>query len=187
MSVTPQIGMTLGSTTAFPSASIPLDLSFANAGTAPGYGPFLALNLGTSGLTLPSSMTTNLGETVTPVKLTDYSSSLGGFIIPGTSDNGDGPAVVPAASSSDAVYLLELPFGSYAGGQTPVTIATSVTVPANSAVGAADSITLSGGFQYGSVAISNTPIIATAAPTTITASTWRARASVTSSEEPIGV
>ncbi len=164
MSVSPNITLNLGSgstTSVFPSGTVPLELTFANTGTAPGYGPFIALNLGTAGLSLPATMTTNLGQTVTPVLLTNYSAALGGFIIPGTSANG--PAVVPAASASQAVYLLELPFGSFAGGQTPVQINTTLTLPANAAIPTTDGVSVTGGFQFGSVPTANAPIYGTSA------------------------
>ena len=163
MSATPTINLNLTSSSAFPGGSVPFTLTFSNtadpAGANPtGFGPFLALDLGPSsnGLTLPSgALTTSIGVSVTPVKLTsaDYSAAQNGYVVPGTN------AVIPAALG-DTVYYIPLPLGSYAAGQTPITVTGNVAVSSTAVVGASDSIKVAGGFQYGDIQTGNTPIVA---------------------------
>ena len=171
MSATPTIDLNLNSSSVFPGSTVPFTMTFSNsadpASTDPtGFGPYMAIDLGPSsnGLSLPAgALSTSIGVDVTPIKLTNYSStpvaggSPGGFIIPGTT------AVVPAANG-DTVYYVPMPFGSFAAGQTPVTVSGNIAVASNATVGATDTIRLAGGFQYGDIATGNTPITAITDP-----------------------
>ena len=166
MSAEPTINLNLGSTSVFPGGSVPFTLSFSNTGSAAGadptgFGPYLALNLGasSSGLTIPSTLSTSIGVNVSPVLMTNYSAALGGYIVPGTASAPGGPAVV-VAPQGDAVYYIPLPFGSFTAGQTPITVSGNVTVPSGASAGSADQISLAGGFQFGDIATGNAPITA---------------------------
>jgi uncharacterized repeat protein (TIGR01451 family)/fimbrial isopeptide formation D2 family protein len=127
---------------------------FDNAGTAPGYGPYIDLILPVTGTDgddgLSYSTATHLGVQLTPVVLTF--DAAGQATHPYAVDSSDNPIVVThplgALGAGDELVVFQLPFGSFTAAQTPAEVNITADL-SNLADLAALTIYASGGFQYG--------------------------------------
>jgi fimbrial isopeptide formation D2 family protein/uncharacterized repeat protein (TIGR01451 family) len=160
----PTVSLSSGAT-AFLGTKQTVDVQFSNTGTAPGYGPYVVLNLGTlgaNGLNFGAGDSVSfLGAPITNYQTGTYDAN-GDFTVPGSS------VVITGGTPGAALLYIPLPFGSFTPGQTTADVQVTLNVPTTAAIGTAEPISASGGFLYGNAATGSTPLQTGYAPLSIT-------------------
>lgn len=151
--VVPGVGAaTTASEQAFLGASVPMTVQFSNEGApgATGYVPYVDLEI-PQGLTFQAGSATFLGTPVTATVLTFPAS--GELAHPFAQTAAGAPMTVYGTPGSQLV-VLQLPFGSFAAGQTPADINFNVAVAGTDTVGTAlPPVTATAGFAWGENAL----------------------------------
>lgn len=153
-----------------PGASVNVTLTFDNTGADAGYGPFIELIVPKNGAdgadaTVPDATNddgltfngaTYLGQPVTvvggmPISFTDHDNN------PGTPAQAINPLTgdVVTGAIGDQLVVLQLPFGSYTGAQTPAAIIANFSLSPFADLGTPLTLTARSGFQFGADPLDN--------------------------------
>jgi uncharacterized repeat protein (TIGR01451 family)/fimbrial isopeptide formation D2 family protein len=139
---------------------VPLSVAFTNMGDAPGFGPFVDIEMPVVGVAPPPNngisfnpgSATFLGQAVPTTVLTFDAS--GNATHPFAVDNTGAPVVIHG-TPGDQLVVFSLPFSSYSVGQPPAVINFTGHVSVNANMTTALPITATGGFSIGADPISD--------------------------------
>jgi uncharacterized repeat protein (TIGR01451 family)/fimbrial isopeptide formation D2 family protein len=170
-SAAPNVSLSGAQTVLLPKADVPaanFTATFANAGTTPGFGPYVDLALNTKGIDgavnppndgITFQNATYLGQ---PVQATVLTFDANGQVQHPFAKGPDGKPLIIKASDfgsqfgpGDSLVVLTLPFGSFEPEQPSATVNISLGLSNLADVGAPLDIAAKGGFEFGNDALNN--------------------------------
>ena len=170
-SAAPNVSLSGAQTVVLPKSGAPaatFTATFKNAGTTPGFGPYIDLALNTKGIDGPVSApddgitfqgATYLGR---PVQATTLTFDANGQVQHPFAKGPDGKPLIIKASDfgsqfgpGDSLVILTLPFGSFTPAEPSATVNLSLGLSDLADVGAPLAIVAKGGFEFGNDALNN--------------------------------
>ena len=170
-SAAPNVSLSGAQTVVLPKSGVPVadfTATFTNAGTTPGYGPYLDLALNTKGVdgavSPPDDGITFQGATYLgrSVQATTLTFDANGQVQHPFAKGSDGKPLIIKASDfgsqfgpGDSLVVLTLPFGSFEPEEPSATVNLSLGLSDLADVGAPLAIAAKGGFEFGNDPLNN--------------------------------